>query len=70
LLVPTSAQAAIDNVMGGTVACAVQASGQRLCGTGAATVAITFRQAIAASEPLRTGTYAATVTFSLSTTTP
>jgi hypothetical protein len=32
--------------------------------------AITFRQAIAANEPLRTGTYAATVTFSLSTTTP
>ncbi len=31
---------------------------------------ITFRQAIAADEPLRTGTYAATVTFSLSTTTP
>src|SRR3954452_5413091 len=33
-------------------------------------VAITFRQTIAANEPLRTGTYAATVTFSLSTTTP
>jgi hypothetical protein len=32
--------------------------------------AITFRQAIGANEPLRTGTYAATVTFSLSTTTP
>jgi hypothetical protein len=32
--------------------------------------AITFRQAIAANEALRTGTYAATVTFSLSTTTP
>ena len=38
LLVPTPAQAAIDNVMGGTVACAVQASGQRFCGTAAATV--------------------------------
>ena len=33
-------------------------------------VAITFRQSIGANEPLRTGTYAATVTFSLSTTTP
>jgi hypothetical protein len=32
--------------------------------------AITFRQTIGANEPLRTGTYAATVTFSLSTTTP
>jgi predicted acyl esterase len=32
--------------------------------------AITFRQSIGANEPLRTGTYAATVTFSLSTTTP
>jgi len=29
LLVPTSAQAAIDSVMGGAVTCAVQASGQR-----------------------------------------
>jgi hypothetical protein len=32
--------------------------------------AITFRQAIGSNEALRTGTYAATVTFSLSTTTP
>jgi fermentation-respiration switch protein FrsA (DUF1100 family) len=39
LLVPTSAQAAIDSVMGGAVPCAVQAGGQRFCGTGAATVA-------------------------------
>src|SRR5262249_52879569 len=35
-----------------------------------APAAITFRQAIAANEPLRTGTYAATVTLTLSTTTP
>jgi beta-xylosidase len=33
-------------------------------------VAITFRQAIGASEPLRTGTYSKTLTFTLSTTTP
>ena len=33
-------------------------------------VAITFRQPIAANDPLRTGTYAKTVTFTLSTTTP
>jgi hypothetical protein len=39
LLVPPSAQAAIDSVMGGAVACTVQANGQRFCGTGAATVA-------------------------------
>jgi hypothetical protein len=39
LVVPTSAQAAIDSVMGGAVPCAAQASGQRFCGTGAATVA-------------------------------
>ncbi len=39
LLIPQSAQAAIDSVMGGAVACAVQANSQRFCGTGAATVA-------------------------------
>ncbi len=39
LLVPSSAEAAINSVMGGAVACAVQANGQRFCGTGAATVA-------------------------------
>ena len=33
-------------------------------------VSITFRQAIAASEPLRTGTYAKTLVFTLSTTSP
>ena len=31
---------------------------------------IGFRQAIGANEPLRTGAYSATVTFTLSTTTP
>jgi hypothetical protein len=35
-----------------------------------APVAITFRQHIGASDPLRTGTYAKTLTFTLSTTTP
>ena len=35
-----------------------------------AIVPITFRQAIGASEPLRTGSYAATTTFTLSTTAP
>ncbi|RKQ92103.1 amidase [Solirubrobacter pauli] len=35
-----------------------------------AKVAITFRQPIGAQEPLRTGTYARTLTFTLSTTTP
>src|SRR3954465_590194 len=38
LLVPATADAAIDSVMGGAVACAVQANGQRFCGTGAAAV--------------------------------
>jgi hypothetical protein len=33
-------------------------------------VAVTFRQRIGANEPLRTGTYAKTLTFTLSTTTP
>ncbi|WP_053225888.1 M14 family zinc carboxypeptidase [Solirubrobacter soli] len=33
-------------------------------------VPITFKQAIAANEPLRTGTYSKTLTFTLSTTTP
>jgi hypothetical protein len=33
-------------------------------------VTITFKQAIGANEPLRTGTYSKTVTFTLSTTTP
>ena len=31
---------------------------------------IEFKQAIAATDPLRTGTYAKTVVFTLSTTTP
>jgi hypothetical protein len=35
-----------------------------------ATVAITFRQAIAAGDALRTGAYSRTLTFTLSTTTP
>ena len=30
----------------------------------------TFKQAIGANEPLRTGSYSKTVTFTLSTTTP
>ena len=33
-------------------------------------VAVAFKQAIAASEPLRTGNYAKTLTFTLSTTAP
>jgi hypothetical protein len=33
-------------------------------------VPLTFRQSIGAAEPLRTGTYAKTLTFTLSTTTP
>ena len=33
-------------------------------------VPVTFKQAIAANEPLRTGTYSKTLTFTLSTTTP
>ena len=33
-------------------------------------VSITFRQPIAATEPLRTGSYAKTLTFTLSTTAP
>ncbi len=33
-------------------------------------VAIAFRQKIGANEPLRTGTYSKTLTFTLSTTTP
>ena len=33
-------------------------------------VAITFHQQIGANEPLRTGTYSKTLTFTLSTTTP
>ena len=33
-------------------------------------VDVTFRQAIAADEPLRTGAYAKTLVFTLSTTTP
>jgi hypothetical protein len=35
-----------------------------------ATAAITFRQHIGAGEPLRTGSYARTLTFTLSTTNP
>ncbi len=35
-----------------------------------APVAITFRQPIGATDPLRTGTYSRTLTFTLSTTTP
>ena len=35
-----------------------------------ASVAITFRQAIAATDALRTGTYSRTLTFTLSTTAP
>ncbi|HWK29881.1 MAG TPA: M14 family zinc carboxypeptidase [Solirubrobacter sp.] len=34
------------------------------------TVPVTFKQSIAANEPLRTGTYSKTLTFTLSTTTP
>ena len=34
------------------------------------TVAVRFRQAIGADEPLRTGTYTKTITFTLSTSTP
>jgi hypothetical protein len=34
------------------------------------TVTLGFRQVIAADEPLRTGTYSKTLTFTLSTTTP
>ena len=33
-------------------------------------VTIDFKQAIGASEPLRTGTYGKTLTFTLSTTNP
>ena len=33
-------------------------------------VTIDFKQSIAANEPLRTGTYAKTLTFTLSTTNP
>jgi hypothetical protein len=33
-------------------------------------VSLQFRQAIAAGDPLRTGTYSKTLTFTLSTTTP
>ena len=33
-------------------------------------VTITFRQPIGANDPLRTGTYSKTLTFTLSTTTP
>jgi hypothetical protein len=33
-------------------------------------VAVGFRQTILASEPLRTGAYTKTLTFTLSTTTP
>ena len=33
-------------------------------------VPVTFKQAIAANDPLRTGTYSKTLTFTLSTTTP
>ena len=33
-------------------------------------VPVTFKQSIAANEPLRTGTYSKTLTFTLSTTTP
>ncbi len=33
-------------------------------------VPVTFTQSIAANEPLRTGTYSKTLTFTLSTTTP
>jgi hypothetical protein len=35
-----------------------------------ASVAITFRQAIAATDALRTGSYSKTLTFTLSTTAP
>jgi hypothetical protein len=35
-----------------------------------ATSTITFKQAIAATDALRTGTYSKTLTFTLSTTTP
>ncbi len=38
--------------------------------TGIESVPITFKQSIAANEPLRTGTYSKTLTFTLSTTTP
>ena len=34
------------------------------------TVPVTFKQAIGANEPLRTGPYAKTLTFTLSTTNP
>jgi hypothetical protein len=35
-----------------------------------AAVTVTFRQAVGANDALRTGTYARTVTFTLSTATP
>jgi hypothetical protein len=35
-----------------------------------ATAALTFRQHIGASDPLRTGSYSRTITFTLSTSTP
>ena len=41
---------------------------RRRCPTRAST--ITFKQAIGANEPLRTGSYAKTLTFTLSTTNP
>jgi X-Pro dipeptidyl-peptidase len=38
--------------------------------TGSEVVPVTFKQSIAANEPLRTGIYSKTLTFTLSTTTP
>ena len=53
---------------------AVTAAGTALLAWNApvsnAAVALAFRQHIGAGEPLRTGTYAKTLTFTLSTTTP
>ena len=63
------------------LASALQINGSPLAGTPSTlktwtgpitgdTVALAFKQAISASEPLRRGTYSKTLTFTLSTTTP
>jgi hypothetical protein len=78
-VISTAADATLS-VDGGTLANGAFALRTPLEGTGVlktwdapasnAIVPITFRQKIGATEPLRTGSYAKTLTFTLSTTAP
>ena len=75
LSVADPSSVATGRLVNGTFALATPLQGLGTIKTWAAptsneSVPITFKQSIAANEPLRTGTYSKTLTFTLSTTTP